>query len=139
MGKRFPLTKRPLARGVCRFCQCSHFDPCPDGCAWLDRAQTVCTECAPALKAEREARRLFAYQGAQLEAFRLGFVVGWFRLRGARAKNPYAGVAHLRSIRNAYAWNRGRDQGRHARTSHGPVLNTPVARRHERALERAMA
>jgi len=68
-------------RGVCRMCGCSHFDPCPNGCAWADRAQTVCSECAPAAEAETaavRARGRIRRNPALLGAFHRGFVVGWF-------------------------------------------------------------
>lgn len=31
--------------GVCRYCNCSHYDPCAVGCAWLDEEETICTAC----------------------------------------------------------------------------------------------
>lgn len=31
--------------GQCRFCGCTYWEPCADGCAWWDRAQTICTRC----------------------------------------------------------------------------------------------
>ena len=34
-----------LRSGVCRWCGCTYDDPCPPGCGWVDRAQTLCTEC----------------------------------------------------------------------------------------------
>ena len=36
-----------LVPGVCRWCGCTYGNPCANGCAWADRAQTLCTECAP--------------------------------------------------------------------------------------------
>jgi hypothetical protein len=36
----------PLKPGRCRWCGCTYHDPCPGGCGWADRAQTLCTECA---------------------------------------------------------------------------------------------
>lgn len=32
-------------RGVCRWCRCTHRDPCVAGCGWANRRQTLCTEC----------------------------------------------------------------------------------------------
>lgn len=31
--------------GRCRWCGCTYDDPCPPGCGWANRAQTLCTEC----------------------------------------------------------------------------------------------
>lgn len=41
MTKRFALP-RP---GTCRVCGCTHHQPCLEGCAWADRAQTLCSAC----------------------------------------------------------------------------------------------
>lgn len=32
-------------RGLCFVCGCSFSDPCPNGCAWADPTQTLCTAC----------------------------------------------------------------------------------------------
>lgn len=32
--------------GRCRWCQCTHERPCPEGCGWANAAQTLCTACA---------------------------------------------------------------------------------------------
>jgi hypothetical protein len=29
-------------RGTCRICGCTHFEPCPEGCAWADATETLC-------------------------------------------------------------------------------------------------
>jgi len=34
-------------RGRCRWCRCTDDDPCPGGCGWANRDQTVCTACIP--------------------------------------------------------------------------------------------
>ena len=34
-------------RGQCRWCGCTWNDPCPPGCSWANRQQTLCSECAP--------------------------------------------------------------------------------------------
>lgn len=39
---KIELSERP---GVCRWCGCTYDDPCPPGCGWANRAQTLCTEC----------------------------------------------------------------------------------------------
>lgn len=31
--------------GQCRYCGCTYWRPCTDGCAWWDAAQTICTRC----------------------------------------------------------------------------------------------
>ena len=31
--------------GVCRWCGCTERDPCPEGCGWVNREQTLCTSC----------------------------------------------------------------------------------------------
>jgi hypothetical protein len=36
----------PLRPGRCRWCGCPDHDPCPDGCGWTDRTETLCTACA---------------------------------------------------------------------------------------------
>lgn len=38
-------TPREPHPGQCRFCGCTYWRPCADGCAWWDRAQTICTRC----------------------------------------------------------------------------------------------
>lgn len=50
MKKRFKgfLTIRfSFEPGRCRWCRCTYERPCANGCAWADRAQTLCTECVP--------------------------------------------------------------------------------------------
>lgn len=32
--------------GRCRWCGCTYNDPCPEGCGWANRQQTLCTACA---------------------------------------------------------------------------------------------
>jgi hypothetical protein len=46
MTDEFILAVR-LKPGVCRWCGCTERDPCPGGCGWADRQQTLCTSCAP--------------------------------------------------------------------------------------------
>lgn len=41
-----PAKKRGRPRkGVCRVCGCTETSPCPGGCAWTDRTETLCTAC----------------------------------------------------------------------------------------------
>lgn len=41
--------------GKCRWCGCTYYDPCPPGCGWANRAQTLCTECVEFDKRMRSA------------------------------------------------------------------------------------
>jgi hypothetical protein len=41
--------------GRCRWCRCTHFEPCEPPCGWANREQTVCTSCVPLDKAMRNA------------------------------------------------------------------------------------
>jgi hypothetical protein len=36
----------PERPGRCRWCGCTYHDPCPAGCGWANRQQTLCSECA---------------------------------------------------------------------------------------------
>jgi len=127
-----------MTKGVCRFCGCSHFDPCPEGCDWAAGSnQMVCTECSAANLAEREAwtklmpsRRLGA--SPFFVAFHKAFVVGWFKVNAA---NPYRDYRtnNRRGVTYSRAWQRfwreGHDAGAEARRIYtraaGPILNTP--------------
>jgi hypothetical protein len=40
-----------LTPGVCRWCQCTYDRPCANGCGWVERTQTLCSECVPLDKA----------------------------------------------------------------------------------------
>lgn len=40
-----------LVPGICRWCRCTHDNPCANGCGWVDRSQTLCSECGPLDKA----------------------------------------------------------------------------------------
>lgn len=94
MGKkrvmaRFQEPMRRRARpGVCRWCRCSHTDPCPAGCGWANAERTLCTAC---VDVDREWRHLKGAQPATAAyAFFRGFLVGaedprMFDLLG----NPY--------------------------------------------------
>jgi len=42
-----------LVPGVCRWCQCTETTPCANGCAWVERSYTLCSECVPLDKALR--------------------------------------------------------------------------------------
>jgi ParB/RepB/Spo0J family partition protein len=48
-GTAKPKAKKPV-KGVCRVCGCTHNNPCPEGCAWTDETETLCTVCAAAEK-----------------------------------------------------------------------------------------
>lgn len=36
-----------LTPGVCRWCRCTYERPCANGCSWVERTQTLCSECLP--------------------------------------------------------------------------------------------
>lgn len=40
-----------LVPGRCRWCGCTWEHPCANGCAWVERTQTLCSECVPLDKA----------------------------------------------------------------------------------------
>ena len=40
-----------LVPGICRWCRCTYDNPCANGCSWVDRTQTLCSECVPLDKA----------------------------------------------------------------------------------------
>lgn len=39
------LTQPVLVVGRCRYCGCSHFEPCPECCEWVDDDETICSAC----------------------------------------------------------------------------------------------
>jgi hypothetical protein len=53
---RATIVALPLRPGSCRWCGCTYERPCGNGCDWMDRAQTLCTECAPLDRAIRTAK-----------------------------------------------------------------------------------
>ncbi len=63
----------PLTPGICRWCRCTYDNPCANGCAWADRAQTLCTECVPLDKAMETAKGRRELAECVQEA---GFLVG---------------------------------------------------------------
>src|SRR3954463_4988662 len=125
------------APGICRFCGCSELDACVvddvvgfGACYWTDRAQRVCSVCAPAAKAEGQLLRALRRGGwaltpAVVRALHLGFVVGWFDVspRSAYGRNPFAQPTPVRG------WAAGQRAGAEARRVHvrlfGPVTNAP--------------
>lgn len=47
-NKKAGSVKRKRGRprkGICRVCGCTETSPCPGGCAWTDKSQTLCTAC----------------------------------------------------------------------------------------------
>jgi hypothetical protein len=36
-----------LVPGICRWCRCTYTTPCANGCSWVERTRTLCSECAP--------------------------------------------------------------------------------------------
>lgn len=33
--------------GQCKWCGCTEYDPCPEGCGWADRVARLCSACVP--------------------------------------------------------------------------------------------
>lgn len=48
-GAEAPATKL----GVCKSCGCTDTTPCPDGCAWVDADETLCTACVELDEADK--------------------------------------------------------------------------------------
>lgn len=40
-----------LVPGICRWCRCTDHTPCANGCSWVERSYTLCSECVPLDKA----------------------------------------------------------------------------------------
>lgn len=59
--------------GVCRWCGCSEFDPCPGSCGWANREQTLCTAC---VDVDREWKRVQSPKPNMRAAFFRGFMAG---------------------------------------------------------------
>ena len=97
--------------GVCLFCGCSHFNPCPNGCGWADRGQTLCTECTEIRDAwNRTARRDPQFR----RAFFRGYVAGAADERATETRNPYAAAPFKQSRENPRRrfWQLGFERGR---------------------------
>jgi len=92
--------------GVCRFCRCTHFNPCPEGCWWADRAQTLCSGCADVDAAWRRVR--LQKLPNMRRAFARGFEAARWATEPARPKNPY------RPGRTALYWQLGFTAGEKA-------------------------
>lgn len=105
------MMERP---GTCRWCGCSHFEPCPEGCGWANTKQTLCTAC---VNVDREWRRLKSTRPPNRLSFFRGFMagsdderavdVGYSRMAPQRpiASNPYR-----TGMRHRY-WQLGFDAG----------------------------
>lgn len=97
--------------GRCRFCRCSWEEPCPQGCGWANRDQTVCTACVPIDKAWR---RMPAQVPSMVHAFARGFFSATDDERATetpldRAANPYGASGSA-----SRWWLRGWDAGARA-------------------------
>lgn len=74
--------------GRCRFCGCTYHNPCPAGCGWANREQTLCSEC-------RAIDRAWQAQPASLRlpnmvrAFFRGFTAATDDARALETRNPY--------------------------------------------------
>jgi hypothetical protein len=62
---KLTIPERP---GVCRWCGCTYHDPCPPGCSWANRQQTLCSECV----AFDTAMRTKAGRRHAVETFNIG-------------------------------------------------------------------
>lgn len=88
--------------GRCRFCRCTHFSPCPEGCAWANRDQTVCTSCVGIARAW--ARRRGARPALMVRPFARGYVAAEWQTERRPASNPYApGSAAWRYWRDGFS------------------------------------
>ncbi len=45
-----------LVPGRCRWCGCTEYRPCTNGCSWVERTFTLCSECASIDEAMQTAR-----------------------------------------------------------------------------------
>ncbi len=43
------MKHRSARAGRCQLCGCTHYRPCPEGCAWFSPDKTLCTRCAGVL------------------------------------------------------------------------------------------
>lgn len=73
--------------GICRFCRCSHFNPCPEGCWWADRAETLCSACVDVDAAWRKVK--LQQLPNMRRAFYRGFQAAQWQTEAQPAKNPY--------------------------------------------------
>lgn len=89
--------------GTCRWCGCSHFDPCPESCGWANRQQTLCTAC---INVEWEWKQQPTRRANMRRAFFRGFMVGTDDDRAELGGNPYPPRAAQRG-----SWERGRVAG----------------------------
>lgn len=114
--------------GRCRFCGCTHFNPCPEGCGWVDPGQTVCTACLPLARAWK--RGDFSRRPNMTRAFARGFFAATDDERAVdgvgagavatRRYNPYTVGGEAWRF-----WYRGYD----AAGGQSSRIGTPVARR----------
>jgi hypothetical protein len=69
------------------FCGCTYDNPCPNGCGWANRQQTLCTDCVA-------VRSAWLQRGPQpshlMRPFFKGFVAGAEDERATESTNPYA-------------------------------------------------
>jgi hypothetical protein len=117
--RREPECRRGAAAmirpGQCRWCRCTHEEPCPGSCGWADRAQTLCTAC---VDVDRAWSQVMTPAFNMRRAFFRGFLRGTDDERAldtAQSGNPYApgrtakffddgflaGMAHTRRLARA--------------------------------------
>jgi len=62
-----------LSPGICRWCRCTYEHPCANGCAWVERTHTLCSECVTLDKAlQTMAGRRELAEFVQAEGFLVG-------------------------------------------------------------------
>lgn len=83
--------------GRCVFCGCTYMSPCPQGCGWQDRFQTVCTAC---VDVRNGWLKLPAKDSAFRRSFFRGFAAAVDDERASERKNPYAVAQTLRARQN---------------------------------------
>jgi hypothetical protein len=108
------MAVKGVRSGVCTFCGCDYYHPCPTGCGWATRGQTLCTECVPVREAwtvfrlpvgrgRREPKKQWQFA----RAFFIGFAAGSEDERSTGTKNPYATSTPRREY-----WRQGYAHGR---------------------------
>lgn len=85
-------------RGRCRFCGCTQLNACPEGCWWINRAETVCSSCDDVEAAWRQQQ---CRPPNMTRAFAHGYFEGLIETASNRKRNPYA------PGRTARFWDRG--------------------------------
>ena len=86
--------------GKCRWCGCTYYEPCPEGCGWANRDQTLCTAC---VNVDREWKQQPTRRANMRRAFFRGYMAGSDDDRAIDGNiNPYSQQAAQRG-----SWERG--------------------------------